>query len=133
MKPSPSILAKKKLKSHIEKYGKDHDFVINESIVLYWFHVINKAAFRNKLPIPKWEFRKMRGSWGECREDSFKDGVCTCVIAFSTDINSRDLMIGTIAHELVHLYTATFENKMSHSGSFLKWKRYFKKHLKISL
>jgi hypothetical protein len=127
MNISTSTLAKRKLKSHIAKYGKDSNFVMTEQMLKTWFHVINKAAFRNKLPVPKFEIRNLRGAWG------LAEAKGNCVISMSTAIDSRELMIGTLAHEMVHQWQYLFEATMSHTGSFLKWKRYFKKNLQISL
>ena len=131
MKKTPAAIAKERLKSHVAKCGKDNDFFVNENLVLYWFHIINKAAFKGKLPVPKLEFRKLRGKWGLCTE--IIDGN-NCVIAVSSDIDSRELLIGTISHELVHQWQHLFEkSEMTHAGSFIKWKKYFKKHFGIIL
>lgn len=126
---SKSSIAKKKIKCHLSKYRHNANFSISNTLVQYWFHVLNKAAFRNKLNTPAFEVRKMKGYWGMCTEDADN----TCIITISSDIDSKELFIATLAHEMVHQHQLLYENKISHHGSFLEWKRYFKRYFRITL
>ena len=125
--------AQKKIKSHIERCDEKQDinsdnFVITKPLVLYWFHLANKAFFNNKLPVPIFEFRRLRGTWGLC---IFKNN--EYVITLSLDITSKKLLISTLLHEIVHQQQYFTTGTMSHAESYLKWKRYFKKNFDIVL
>lgn len=120
--------AKKKLKRHLERYANDPSFEVTDKKVTYWFNVINKAAFSEKLSRPTFIIKALKGAWGMCTID--KDSV---EISIDNDISSRELFIATIAHEMVHQWQHLNENKMSHTGSYLTWKRKFKKKFDIRL
>lgn len=120
--------AKSKLKSHVARYKHDQGFEVTERHILYWFGVINRAAFRNKLEQPKFVIRRMRGAWGFC--EGYKGKV---VITLSSKIDNRELFLATLAHEMVHQYQYVTEDKITHTGSFIEWKRFFKRYMNITL
>lgn len=124
-----SSAAKKKVKSHVIRYKNGNDFQFTERHILYWFGVINRAAFRNKLPVPSFFIRNMPGFWGWCIADD-NDAL---MIKLSTNIHNRELFIATLAHEMVHMHQYIYEGKMNHVGSFFTWKRFFKKHMQIEI
>ncbi len=114
--------ARKKLK--IEKYKTDEDFVITESLVAYWWRIINRAAFQGRMEQPEIAVKKLRGKWGECT-GHYKDG--SVVIDISEEIRNRELLISIIAHEMVHQWQWKYRsNKMSHGDTFTAWKQWFK-------
>lgn len=123
-----SSAAKKKVKSHVNKYGHESGFEINYRHVAYWFGVINRAAFRNTLPVPKFVLNRMKDTWGWCISDPK-----STVIKINSNIDNRELFLATLAHEMVHQYQYINEGKMTHQGSFKEWKQYFKHHMKISI
>ena len=117
-------VAKKKLKDHIDKTPVTSLFTPTETVVWYWWHVVNKAVFNNELPHPIITVRKLRGAWGNCNGQN---------ITISTTITNRHLFIATIAHEMCHQYLYQTLGKLNHGESFLKWKRYFKQTYGIIL
>lgn len=124
------IKAKRKLKSHLSRYAHEEEFVVTERKAKYWFNVINKAMFDNKLPKPiKWELKNLRGCWGKCS----CEGDVGVAIGISTQIDSRGLFLATLAHEMVHAWEMDTRGEMSHGKVYLKWKRLFKKKFNIVL
>ena len=124
------IKAKRKLKSHLERYTHEDDFIITERKAKYWFTVINKAMFNSNLPKPiGWEIKNLRGCWGRCSGRSSDNAV----VGISTQIDSRDLFLATLSHEMVHIWELNMLGEMSHGKVYLKWKRLFKKKLNITL
>ena len=119
-----SRAAKKKLKLHLKKYKADENFVITESLVAYWCRVINRAVFQGKVDVHKIQIRGMRKFWGEC------DG---WTIGINEQITNRELLISTIAHEMVHQWQWDNFGKMNHADTYLEWKKKFKKEFKIDL
>lgn len=124
------IKAKRKLKFHLDRYAHEDEFVVTERKAKYWFSVINKAMFDNKLPKPiKWDLKNLRGCWGRC---SGGEGA-EVTIGISTQIDSRGLFLATLAHEMVHAWELDSKGEMSHGKVYLKWKRLFKKKFNIIL
>lgn len=122
-----SVAAKMKIVTHLEKYRNDN-FEVTDNKVLYWWKIINKAAFNNRLDQPLIVIRKLRGAWGICDVKGRENNL---TITVNESINSRDLFISTIAHEMVHQWQWKKNQNMHHSYNFIKWKRYFKKHYGI--
>lgn len=130
-KHTVTIKAKRKLKSHLSRYKHEEDFEVTEKRVAYWWGVINKAVFGGKLPKPAaYYLSTLRDCWGACEPSDSYNNVN---IHISNSIDSRDLFLATVAHEMVHQWQFITEHKMSHAASYLKWKRYFKKHYNIVL
>lgn len=124
-----STAAKKKIKAHLDRYATSGtSFDVTELKTQYWFNIINKAAFRGKLPQPVFVVKKLKGMWGECVD--YRDII---TVKINTEIDSRELFLATLSHELVHVWQTINENKMSHTQSFLYWKRYFKKNFNVVL
>lgn len=124
------IKNKKKLQAHLERYKHEDSFIVTNRKISYWFNVINRAMFDGKLPRPKFELKKMEDAWGMCWHTK-KTG--EIIIYLDTGIDSRDLFIATLAHELVHFWQQLNEGRQSHIKSYLRWKRIFKKKLNIDL
>ena len=126
-----SRAAKTKLKKHLDKYKADENFVITETLALYWWRVINRAAFNGKMETPKYfDIRGMRGYWGECQ------GYITGEVKISVNeaILNRELLIATIAHEMVHQWQWENYKKMNHTDShYRRWSRKFKKEFGIGI
>lgn len=127
--------AKRKLKGHLYKTScSSNDFTPTESVVWYWWHVINKAAFSNSLPYPsEIVVKKLRGAWGTCHCDT-TFGKPWSIISISTDITDRKMFIATVAHEMVHQWQYHFgDGKLNHGSVFKDWNFYFKKNFGIIL
>jgi predicted metal-dependent hydrolase len=122
--------AKKKLKAHLDRYIHEEEFTITERKVLYWFGVINRALFGGNLPLPKFEIKNMKSNWGEC---VIHDNTDLATIRINAGIDSRNLFVATLAHEMVHQWQHINENRMSHATSYLMWKREVKKKFNIVL
>jgi len=134
-KVSRSVAAKRKLKDHLKTHlGKNSScyFTPTESVAWYWWRVINKAAFKNKLPYPKEiVIRKLRGAWGICDGKARMD---MCVITISSDITNRKLFIATVAHEMVHQWQFHYAaGNLHHGSNFRDWDVYFKRNFGITL
>lgn len=124
-----SSAAKKKVKAHVNRYKNENDFQFTYRHVIYWFGIINRAAFKNKLPLPKFKIKRMRNTWGWCIASE-----SSMVIKINENINSRSLFLSTLGHEMTHQYQYMFEGGiMNHKESFKIWKRFFKKHMKIDI
>lgn len=122
---SRTVVAKKKLKDHISKIVPlSCQFTPTESVAWYWWHVINKAAFKNALPPPEITIRKLRGAWGNCNGEN---------ITISTNITNKKLFIATVAHEMVHQWQFHYGAKLNHGNVFRDWDIYFKKTFGIVL
>lgn len=122
------VAAKKHLKTHIEK-GARNNVVVSESLVAYWFHIINSAAFKNELPTPdKIVVRRMVGRWGLCEGNSKTNN---CVITISNSIPNKTFFLATVAHEMVHQYQWIHTNDVHHGRSFKEWKEFFRKTFRI--
>lgn len=124
------IKAKKKLKAHLDRYKHEEDFMVTDRKVLYWFGVINRAMFKNELIKPMFILKKIKSNWGECNHNPETREI---TINIDTSIDSRDLFLATLAHEMVHMWQQQFEDRQSHTDSYLKWKRIFKKKFNITL
>jgi hypothetical protein len=133
-KISRSVEAKKKLKDHLKTHRSKTSacyFVPTESVAWYWWRVINKAAFKNKLPYPEEiVIRKLRGAWGLCNGKTRND---TCIITISSEITNRKLFIATVAHEMVHQWQWYDRGRLDHASSFREWNEYFKRNFGIVL
>lgn len=133
-KVSRTVAAKKKLKDHLKHHRGESTsgyFTPTEAVAWYWWRVINKAAFKNKLPYPsKIVIRKLRGAWGTCFGKTRDNN---CIITISSDITSRKLFIATIAHEMVHQWQWYDKQHLDHASSFRSWNEYFKRNFGITL
>jgi hypothetical protein len=135
-KISRSVAAKKKLKDHLKTHiGKSKNssyyFTPTEAVAWYWWRVINKAAFKNKLPYPSAIIvRKLRGAWGLCLGKSRENN---CVITISSEITNRKLFIATVAHEMVHQWQWYDRGVLDHASRFREWNEYFKRNFGIVL
>jgi len=124
-----SSAAKKKVTAHICRYKNEANFELTYRRISYWFNIINNAAFRNKLPLPEFKIKKLKSEWGWCIADEN-----SMVIKINKGINNRELFLATLAHELVHQYQYMYEGGiMNHKESFKKWKRFFKRYMKIDI
>ena len=47
------IQARKVIKSHIKKKGKSDKFTVTESLIMFWWYLLNKTVFDDKLSPPK--------------------------------------------------------------------------------
>lgn len=123
-----SVTAKKKLKAHLQK-NFNSDFTPTESIAWYWWHVINKAAFKSQLPQPtKISVRTLYCAWGECLCDYRNN---TSEISISIAIQTRKMFIATVAHEMVHQWQFHFGSKVNHGKQFKDWDTYFRNNFQI--
>lgn len=123
-----SSAAKKKVKAHVKRYRNNDGFQFTDRHIIYWFGIINRAAFRNRLPVPDFKIRRLRGAWGLCEGDNGNE----IVISINETIDNRELFIATLAHEMVHQYQYLYlGGTMNHKESFIEWKRFFKRHMKI--
>lgn len=125
---SRSQIAKKKLKTHVRKYGKK-DFDLTYHKMSYWFGVINQAAFRNSLPVPYFRIKRMPRVWGMC----ILNRDATYTIEINSTIKSRDLFISTLAHEMVHIWQQQTHKSMNHTGTFKEWSDYFSSNFGIDI
>lgn len=133
-KNSRSVEAKKKLKDHLKTHKSKKPscyFVPTETVAWYWWRVINKAAFKNKLPYPsEIVVRKLRGAWGLCLGRTRENN---CVITISSEIKDRKLFIATVAHEMVHQWQWYDKRSLDHATTFREWNSYFKRNFGIIL
>lgn len=130
-KISRSVEAKKKLNGHLKGKTATCYFTPTESVAWYWWRVINKAAFKNKLPYPEEiVIRKLRGAWGLCNGKT-KNGYDSCIITLTTDIKDRKMFIATVAHEMVHQWQWHTRRNFDHTTSFRGWSSYFKRNFGI--
>jgi hypothetical protein len=122
--------AKQHFKSHIAK-GHSSNVEITESLVVYWFHIINSAAFKNALPTPdKIVVRRLKGAWGLCVGSSRTNN---CVITISPKIETKSFLLATIAHEMVHQYQWIYRQDINHGRVFKDWKEFFRKNFSITI
>lgn len=124
------IAAKKHFKTHLSNKG-DSNIEVSETLIMYWFHIINSAAFKNELPVPdKIVVRRLIGAWGLCEGSSRTKN---CVITISNKIETKAFLLATIAHEMVHQYQWIYRADINHGKTFKEWKDYFKKNFSICI
>lgn len=118
----------KKLKTHLSSKGAS-DVVITPTLISYWFHILNAAAFNNKLPFPQNIIvRPMNGAWGYCVGYTRTKN---CVITISSRIKNKSLLLSTLAHEMSHQYQWVFGECIDHGNTFRTWKEYFRKQFSL--
>jgi hypothetical protein len=122
--------AKRRLKEHFK--GKSScTFVPTETVAWYWWRIINKAAFNDKLPYPgKIIIRRLRGFDGFCVGKTNKN---ICEITLASNIHDKKLFIATIAHEMVHQWQFYFGSDLHHGMDFREWKLFFSSKFGIVL
>ncbi len=123
---SRACTAKRLIKSSVIKR---RSIDITQSMMKYWFDVLNRAAFRSELTTPDFLILNMRLAYGEAHSN----GKRSYIKLNKSRIHDFQLFIGTLAHEMVHLYQHMEESFMHHGRSFLQWKRYFKHQMNISI
>ena len=119
--------AQKQLKSHVIRRG-NCGLEVTESLVYYWFHIINKAAFKDQVNRPIVVVRGMRGYSGWCRIK-----LVGPTIELASKAKNRKTFIATVAHEMVHLWQWQNEYELDHGQNFTYWKRHFKKQFGLIL
>jgi len=129
-----SRAAKIKLKKHLDRNKADENFVITEGLALYWWRIINRAAFGGKMKTPiRFDIkpdRTMRDCWGECK--GYDAGEVK--ISVNETIVNRELLIATITHEMIHQWQWENFNKMNHTDShYRRLSRKFKKEFGIGI
>lgn len=120
------------LKAKIEKDG--HKFVkTNKDAVKYWFNVINREIFKDKLP----QFNNIRivhlkNNHAQVVTDDYDFDWVNDPIDLEINIHFRTfrLFINVLAHEMVHLWqeigeVAQDDIGKAHDGYFWSWKDKF--------
>lgn len=103
---------------------------------IFWFDVLNYHYFNSKLvQFDSIDIKRVRGAYGTCSYD-IKDNKRVWFLEMDKTRlrNKFDLFIGTLAHEMVHLYQSQFlmqdmsenditfkefEEKFSYSGIYI--------------
>lgn len=129
--------ALRKVKNHIERRGKHTSFEATESMLMYWWKIINTAVFDNQLPPPKnFIIKEMKNVHGETEIN-----LDTNEITFYIDsaIETREALICVLAHEMVHHWQQVKRTnvpravRMTHGKTFYQWKPIIEKRLGVKL
>ena len=104
------------------------------------YRLINREIFYNRLPIPKFELRRLRGAVGICvgGYGPIRKTKSYCTIVLTDRYYCRQWMVATLAHEMVHQYQwdvysnirvkRGYPRLMSHGPSFYIWRKKLKKY-----
>ena len=125
------IQARAKIKAHIKKKGLEEDFVVTETLVMHWWHWLNKAIFDDVLTPPKRiEIRKFHGCLGWCKPLKRNRQV---VLGISSGCYDRKTLLTVLSHEMVHTWEHQELGKMSHGYSFYGWQKRIKTRVNLEL
>lgn len=99
-----------------------------------WFDILNKGAFKGEVRKPEFVIRRYMkkangdGQWGEAQGwiDEETNEILLLVYLTHKYPNEK-MLINTIAHEMVHLYTFQQDGSMNHGRVFKRWAHIFKK------
>jgi len=120
------------LKTHIIRRGSDEIYV-TDSLVNYWFTIINRAVFDNRLPRPTFIIVDTANFTSKYLGMCISDGEDSAIIKISSLIKDRKTLISIIAHEMVHLSQWIDNQDMGHGVDYIEWKKFFKKHYNLNL
>lgn len=104
-------------------------------MVKYWFTMLNRAVFDDALPKPKAiEVRVLYGAYGEAeaipaRIKDLKD----VIIRINERLDSRELFLCILTHEMVHHYQQIYHGKMTHGKTFLEWRDIIEERIGLPL
>jgi len=118
--------ASARLKRHMA--ARSRPVEVTPRKIRIWWSVINEAAFDGKLPIPRFNVHRMKKTWGSCLSYEYD-----VKITINSDINTKELFMGTLAHEMVHQWQFHRGMRMSHTDSYLRWAKKFKERYGIIL
>lgn len=132
------LLMESELPSKTEQRQKK--FRPTQKQVKEYFRLINREIFDNKLPIPKFQIRRLYNCVGMCegKEGPIRKTKSHCTIHLADKYYCIQWFLSTLAHEMVHQYQwDIFSNirvkrgltrHMSHGPSFYIWRKRLAKH-----
>ena len=104
------------------------------------FRLINREIFYNRLPMPKFELRRLKDCIGMChgREGPVRKTKSHCTLYLSDRYYCQQWFISTLAHEMVHQYQwdvysnirvqRGLSRHMSHGPTFYIWRKKLAKY-----
>lgn len=123
-----------------KSYQRTHPYRPKIKEVKALFRLINREIFYNRLPMPKFEIRRLKGAIGICagREGPIRKTKSHCTLHLADRYYCRQWFISTLAHEMVHQYQwDVFSNMrverglprhMSHGPTFYIWRKKLAKY-----
>lgn len=126
------------LPSKTEQRQKKYRPKIKEVKALY--RLINREIFNNRLPMPKFQIRRLYNAVGMCegKEGPIRKTKSYCTLHLADRYYCRQWFISTLAHEMVHQYQWDIYSNirvkrgltrhMSHGPSFYLWRNKLAKH-----
>lgn len=98
-------------------------FYVDEKLVKKWFNIINREIFKNKLEMfDVVRIGHLRAMWGECYAEWWDNEMSYSRLKLNHYMKNRVHFINVLAHEMVHLYEATFHKKITHGPTFYEWR-----------
>lgn len=103
------------------------------------FRLINREIFSNRLPMPKFQIRRLHNALGICegKDGPIRKTKSHCIIHLTDRYYCKQWFISTLAHEMVHQYQwdiysnirvkRGMKRTMSHGPSFHLWRKRFAK------
>jgi len=104
------------------------------------FRLINREIFYNRLPMPKFELKRLKDCIGICAggEGPVRKTKSYCTIYLADRYYCRQWFISTLAHEMVHQYQwdvysnilvkRGYPRHMSHGPTFYLWRKKLSKY-----
>lgn len=125
------IEARRKIKTHVRERGKDNNLVVTPTLVLFWWHLLNKAVFGGILTPPKRiEIKKFHDCYGWCSGYKRHRRVA---MGIRSNINDRKLFLTVLIHEMIHQWEHETYGIMTHGQTFFEWQGKVKRHLGLEL
>ena len=98
-------------------------WVLTPRRLVYWFNRLTREVFDGVLECPHlsyWRDARYGPVWGLYFGDDTGKGRR---IHIDTRVRSRDDLISTLGHEMIHLWQDQHGLPLSHSGDFLEWSK----------
>lgn len=122
--------ARKKVKKHLERYGRRTDFVITQRLVVHWWSALNQAVFDGSLPKPvEIVVKPIKGAYGETLPTNCDNGS----IHIDPELSTREFFITVLVHEMVHQYEMVHYGEMTHGPKFYEWKEIIEEQVGVKL
>lgn len=109
--------ARKKVKRHLTKRGKEQ-IIVTPRKIIYWWNVLNNAVFHGKLNKPI-GIRLIRHHKTYAWAIPAKNGAIR--ITFQPTMPSRKLFLMVLVHEMVHAWDHLHDRYMRHGKHFRQW------------
>jgi SprT-like family len=118
------------IKNHLIRRGEESVDYITTKQVRYWWNLLNKCVFDEKLPkLQKVHLvkHKLEHAWAIGEDDK------NFSLSISPKFASRTLFLSVLVHEMVHAWEHIQDMPFSHGKEFMKWKPIIKQQTSLPL